>query len=295
MDYAFQYSSLTSLSEGAQYFSEIGTHVIKTGWALWALTGFGLLAGLYSKRTRASTVLILSWLACSACALSEGLYFRQHYFILILPAVSLLAGVAIDQLSNLAVNYRSVVVRFVPLLLLGAALGLAVLREKKIFFEASPVEICRMSYDGNPFPEAIKIAKYLRAHTGPLDTIAVLGSEPEIYFYSGRHSATGYIYTYELMESQPYAAQMQREMAQEITAARPKYLLFVAVDASWLRKPESERLIFNWLYEYAEENYSLAGLVNMVSPDRTDYYLEEAPKSLPPRMAYSVMIYQRRL
>lgn len=294
VEYAFQYGTLTSLSEGAGYLSDIGGRVIEAGWALWALAGFGLLAGLCSKRTRDSTGFILGLLACSVCALSQGLYFRQHYFILILPAISLLIGVAINQLSDLAAKYKTGVARFIPLLLLGAALGLAVFREKKIFFEASSFEVCRMSYDGNPFPEAIKIAEYLRAHTGPLDTIAVLGSEPEIYFYSGRHSATGYIYTYELMESQPYAAQMQREMAQEITAARPKYLLFVAVDPSWLRKPESERLIFNWLYEYAEQNYTLSGLVNMVTPDRTDYYLEQAPKSLPPRMVYSVMIYQRK-
>ena len=67
----------------------------------------------------------------------------------------------------------------------------------------------------------------------------MLGSEPEIYFYSHRHSATGYIYTYALMEPQKYAQQMQQEMIREIERARPKYLISVAMNYSWLRRPDS--------------------------------------------------------
>ncbi len=205
VEYAFQYGSLTSLSKGAEYFRATGMSVLEAGWAFWALAGFGLLAGLSSKAMRASTGLILGLLACSTCALSQGLYFRQHYFILILPAISLLTGVGINKLSELSVNYTRGVARFIPLFLLGAALGLALFQERKIFFEVSPAEVCRIIYQANPFPESIRIAEYLRERTRPTDTIAILGSEPQIYFYSHRHSATGYIYTYGLVEKQSYA------------------------------------------------------------------------------------------
>ena len=238
--------------------------------------------------------------SCSACSPARparsprDCTFDNTILSLILPAISLFIGIAINQLSDLAVKYTSGVTRFIPLFLLGAALGLALFQEKKIFFEASPVEVCRIIYKANPFPESIRIAEYLREHTSPDDTIAVLGSEPQIYFYSHRHSATGYIYTYSLMEQQPYALRMQREMIDEISRSRPKYLVFVGIDVSWLRTPGSERLIFNWLNEYAEENYSLSGLVNLVSPDRTDYYLNGVPEQLLSRLVHCVMIYQRR-
>ena len=52
----------------------------------------------------------------------------------------------------------------------------------------------------NPFVECPVIAEYLKKNTGPDDTIAVLGSEPEIFFDARRRSATGYIYTYGLVE-----------------------------------------------------------------------------------------------
>ena len=112
-----------------------------------------------------------------------------------------------------------------------------------------------MIYDLNPFPESIKIAEYLRDHTGPNDTIAVLGSEPQIYFYSSRHSATGYIYTYSLMEPQSYALSMQQEMIREIELAGPKYLVSVQIPSSWLGRPDSEALIFAWANEYLKEHY----------------------------------------
>jgi hypothetical protein len=152
-----------------------------------------------------------------------------------------------------------------------------------------------MIYGPNPFPEAARIAEYLEAHTNPTDTIAILGSEPEIYFYAHRHSATGYIYTYPLMEPQKYAVQMQREMMREIEAARPKYLIFVAATTSWLKHSNSHTEIFDWFDRYSAADFSLDGLVNIVSSDRTDYYLPLSvdPKSIPPS-EYYLLIYKRK-
>src|SRR5207302_8286886 len=139
---------------------------------------------------------------------------------------------------------------------------LPILWEKKIFFGVSPVEACRLIYPDNPFAEAVKIAAYLREHTNPDDPIAVLGSEPEIYFYAQRHSATGYIYTYGLMEPQKYARRMQEEMIHEIESARPKFLVSVVMFNSWLTGRDSEQLIFKWADEYCDRNYEEVALVN---------------------------------
>src|SRR5262249_2229506 len=136
---------------------------------------------------------------------------------------------------------------------------------------------------------------YLREHTNPNDTIAVLGSDPEIYFYAHRHSATGYIYMYGLMEPQRFAGRMQREMMQEIEDARPKYLVLVAIRTSWLRRPNSDAEIFTWINRYTADHFRLDGLVNIVSRERTDYYL---PLSVDPKTIrlsrYSLLIFRRK-
>jgi len=292
VDYARHYGSLLSFSQALQLFYYSTREVIVVSWPIWILAGIGLVAGLWAQRTRANTAFLLGFLFFSALALCAGFYFRFHYFILVLPAVSLLTGLAISRLSDLTVD-RSIVVQFIPILIVGTALAWPIVAERKFFLEASPAQASRMIYPESPFEESIRVAEYLREHTSPSDTIAVLGSEPQIYFYSDRHSATGYIYGYGLMEPQKYAGQMQQEMIREIERARPKFLIFVVMPDSWLQRPESERSIFNWAAEYTAQNYSVAGFVNMVAPDKTDYYLGTVPQSVPQLGKY-ILIYERK-
>ena len=292
IDYARHYGSLVPFNQAPRFFFDSAKEVIVTGWPIWTLAGIGLAAGLWKGRTRPIAVFLLVFLLFSVLALCPGFYFRLHYFILVLPAISLLAGVAISRLSDLSVN-RFGVIRFIPFLILGFALAWPMLAERKFFFEGSVADASRMIYPESPFPESIRIAEYLREHTTRNDTIAVLGSEPQIYFYSGRHSATGYIYTYGLMEPQKYASQMQKEMIRDIERAHPKFLISVVMPDSWLQRPKSERSIFTWANEYTAQNYTVAGFVNMIAPDKTDYYFGNVPQSVPQLGKY-ILIYQRK-
>jgi hypothetical protein len=292
IDYAREYGSLVPFSQAPGFFFYSAKEVIVAGWPIWMLAGVGLVAGLWEHRTRTAAVFLVVFLLFSVLALCAGFYFRLHYFILVLPAVSLLAGIAISRLTDIGTG-RLIVIRFIPILILGSALAWPMLEERKFFFEASSTDASRMIYPESPFPESIRIAEYLREHTTRNDTIAVLGSEPEIYFYSDRHSATGYIYTYGLMESQKYASQMQQEMIRDIERARPKFLISVVMPDSWLQRPESERSIFTWANEYAAQNYTVAGFVNMMAPGKTDYYFDNVPQSVP-RLGKYILIYQRK-
>ena len=85
-----------------------------------------------------------------------GTLFSNHYFILVLPAVSLLAGAAISALTEI-LDGRLIVFRFVPLLLFAAALSVPILLDKKIFFEVSPNQVCGMIYPDSAFLEAVRI------------------------------------------------------------------------------------------------------------------------------------------
>jgi len=132
----------------------------------------------------------------------------------------------------------------------------------------------------------------VREHTTPDDKIAVLGSEPQIYFYSHRHSATGYIYTYALMEPQKYARQMQEEIIREIEGVHPKYLVSVVMNDSWLERSQSDRLIFTWANEYTTQDYVPAGFVN-ITPTEADYYFGDIPQSVGTLKNY-ILIYERK-
>jgi Dolichyl-phosphate-mannose-protein mannosyltransferase len=292
IDYARQYGSLVPLSQAPQIFLRSANEVVLTGWPIWILAGIGALTALWDQRMRASILFLVGLFLFSALAVCPGFFFRTHYFILVLPAVSLLAGAAISEFTK-GLGGRPILIRFVPLVLFAVALSVPILLDKKIFFDVSPNQACELIYPENPFLESVRIGTYLREHTEPGDTIAVMGSEPEIYFYSHRHSATGYIYTYGLMEPQKYAHQMQEEMIREIEGARPKYLISVAMEYSWLRRPDSEPVIFTWANEYMTQNYTAAGFVN-IKPTETDYFFGNVPQTVETLKDY-ILIYRRTL
>jgi Dolichyl-phosphate-mannose-protein mannosyltransferase len=292
INYARAYGSLVPFAQAREIFFYSAREVVGAGWALWLLAAIGIVIGLWNRERRGSTFFLLGLLFFSLLALGAGFYFRYHYFILALPAVSLLGGMAISGLSDL-LTARRLALGFVPLFLFGGALSLPLLRDKKFFFEVSPTEASRLIYPEAPFSESIRIAQYVRDHTSANDTIAVLGSEPQIYFYANRRSATGYIYTYGLMESQEYAQQMQKEMIQEIERARPKYLISVVMKDSWLQQPQSDRLIFTWANEYTAQNYAVTGFVNIVQPDQPEYFLGNVPQSVP-QLGNYILIYERK-
>ena len=100
IDYARQYGSLVPFSQAPRIFFYSAKEVIVAGWPIWTLAGIGLVAGLWARRTRPIAVFLMAFLFFSTLALCPGFYFRLHYFILVLPAVSLLAGVAISRLSD---------------------------------------------------------------------------------------------------------------------------------------------------------------------------------------------------
>jgi len=291
--YAREYAGVIPISQAPRMFFEQIVAVIGFGWPLWALAALGVAASSLDKAMRNAAFFVLTFIAFSGLALSSGFLFRRHYFIFVLPAICLLVGVATASASNFCSRLARPL-RFLPLAIFVVCSRVALSGQEPLLSQR-PSDAVRMIYGPNPFSEAVRVGEYLQGHTNPTDTIAILGSEPEIYFYAHRHSATGYIYTYPLMETQRYAVQMQREMMREIEAARPKYLVFVAVTTSWLKHSNSETEIFDWFDRYSAADFQLDGLVNIVSQEHTDYYLPLLvdPRSIRPS-EYYLLIYKRK-
>jgi hypothetical protein len=103
-----------------------------------------------------------------------------------------------------------------------------------VFFQWTPEEAARRMYPSNDFQVYPVIADYLKSHTPPTATFAVLGSEPELLFYTHRRSVTGYIYMYDLVQEQPFRQRMEKEMISEVEQNRPDYVVFVNLVFSWL-------------------------------------------------------------
>jgi hypothetical protein len=216
-----------------------------------------------------------------------------------MPGLALLNAAFILTIARaLKDHFHDLWVNWVAICLAVFIVGDLVVNNAKMWFETTPVQLSRELYGSNPFPEAVPIANYLKDHTSPADTIAVLGSEPEIFFLSHRHSASGYIYMYALTEPQPLAPRMGKEFISQIEAARPKYIVSVNLISSWysLVTPESFRqasAIQNWWAGYAT-NYDLIGAVK-ISPDKPAQFVwNESSPDASEATNDDLLIYRRK-
>ncbi len=274
--YAANYVTEMPLSTGAHIFWVKVREIAGPSIALWLLAGAGLVAIWSRAQPRESRPLLVGLLLASFLAMVPGLYFRPHYFVLILPAVALLISSALSWLNKLFSNRRMTTASVVlPLSVFIIAIGSAAYQQEFFLFEMRPEQASRVIYNAAAFPESIPVAEYIKSHTDQSDRIAVLGSEPQIYFYSDRLSATGYIYMYGLMESHSYAEQMQQEMINEIETTKPKYVVQVFAPGSWVARPFSPQLVFQWMKGFVKDNFDLVGVAEIVSLDTTKYYWDK--------------------
>jgi len=240
---------------------------------VWMLAGAGLVAVWVARFDVRQRLLATAFAAGSVAAILPGLNFREHYFVLLLPAASLLAAIALECLARALASAAGRTLPFVAM----AAFGIvAIINGRWYYLDASPDEISRRLYPGNPFVEAREVAARIAADTNPSDTVAVLGSEPELFVYSGRRSATGYMYVYPLVEPQPANLRMQREMIAEIEAASPRCLVYCSVPASWAASPGAPTDILQWFNRYAPARYDVVGIVEVGSAGTLPGYYWDA-------------------
>jgi len=278
--YARAYVTEVPLTKALGYLAEGFLYVSTVNLGFWILGAFGL-AGLWlTPFDRAARFVLTGLLAVSFLATCPGLYFRGHYFILLLPAVALLVGaaaaVARDRLARVV---SGGVALGLAVVLPTAAVFFFVVTEREALFSMSPARLSRTIYGSSPFVEAQQIAAYIKDRTTASDRIAVVGSEPEIYFYADRKAATGYIYTYALMEPQPYAKRMQDEMIHEIESAHPRYLVFTWIKDSWLAQKESDQGIITWGRHYVRQCYDPVGIADIRSEDETRFAWDDDVRS----------------
>jgi 4-amino-4-deoxy-L-arabinose transferase-like glycosyltransferase len=291
--YARRYAGEVPLSDAIALFRLGAGDVVGSMPLLWLLAGGGLVALFWAPQAREARTFMGLFVISSALAVVPGFFFRPHYFLLVLPAAASLAGLAVGSLARI----RTAGIR--ESVWSGAAVALATLcvagslfQSRGYLLEATPTEVSRATFGLNAFPESIPIADYIRRHSVDGDTVAVLGSEPQICFYARRRSATGYVYMYEMMRPHEYAGRMQEELIREVTQADPKFVVFVRIEDSWSREESSKNLIFEWFDGFAEARYERVGLVT-IEPDRTEYHwAPDVP--WPPDAHYWLLLLQRK-
>ncbi len=289
--YSRLYISTPPLWIGLKAFWKKFSPILLTSTAFWALSAGAIAALPWIKAPLEKKLFAMLLLIFSVLAITPGLYFREHYFVLLTPAIAIFAGLAMDSMARFFPRgSRSTLA---AILIAAAALTPGLYQERQILLFSTPDEASREIYSMNPFAESVVIAEYIKTHSKAGDTIAVLGSEPQIYFYSRRASATPFIYAYPLMENHGLALKMQKEMIEDIQRARPRFIVYVDIYNSWLRGRDSVGLIFDWFRFYWPGRYRQVGVVE-ITPRGTRYLWGEDANRAAPESPYSITVFRRK-
>lgn len=290
--YAAAYAQLNKFHDEVHSLFTQTIRVLKPAPGLWGLAGLGLILLFCERELRRQWTSITAFFCFSFLSVCPGGYFRGHYYLVLFPALGLLAGLAVEGGRRLlAGNGWLARWQALPVLVFAGAAGWCLYSSRAIFFEQSPAQVSRTLYGWNPFPESMEIGRYIEAHCPPDTRIAVLGSEPQIYFYSHRRSATGYVYMYPLLERQPYAAAMQADLVQELTTNAPAYFVFVSHPSSWGPRADSDFSIIDWFIKYQQSQLEPVGYVDLV-PGRESEYSWTGTGN--PKSGQWIQVYRRR-
>jgi hypothetical protein len=226
------------------------------------LAAAGLAGALAQKNRADEKFFLLALLLFSAAAVCPTFHFTDHYFVLMLPAVALLAAKAFDMAAARLASMPLAMIHWAPWLLFAFSWAGVAWTHRGVFFEWTPAETAARLYPVNNFQVYPVIGAYLGRHASPAAKIAVLGSEPELMFYAHRRSVTGYIYMYDLVQEQPFREVMDGEMIHEVEQGRPDYIVFVNLTLSWRPDPpENLQTMQRWLEDYTDRLYKPYGVV----------------------------------
>ena len=213
---------------------------------------FGLLTILRrSKRT--TDYLIIGWAAASAIGVASGGRFFPHYFLHLVPAMALLAGIVIyDRLAR-----RDLQMTSRPAIVFGLLLVVISLTTNAVLYVApKPAErrVAETIFVQKEWEEASKtIGLYIQERTSPDETIFNFGREPQIYFYADRQPAAQFFYDW----AYQYDETTLERTVEVLRLERPAYIIDSVQPPLFLPgpRPASLKRLLDDDYEYVGRLY----------------------------------------
>jgi hypothetical protein len=287
------YISALTPGKGWENFRMVSGEMVRRFLLLWLMAGFGLITLILDKEKERIFRIAIPLLALvSVLAILPGFYFHHHYFILLMPAVAFCAGSGFGYVQRWMVRWTDGS-GVILMIVFAAIAGAGIVSQKDFYFNYSLDQYSLVRYSHNPFREAIPVADFIDSITTPKDKILVVGSEAEIYFYSQRAAASGYLFVHAMMSNQPKNLEMQNEFIAEAEKNRPEIMVLCGVEYSWLKQPGTPDTILQWFDRYSAEHYEIVGMVDMLDQG-TIYKWGDEARGFIPQAANYLVLYKRK-
>ncbi|MEP6794618.1 MAG: glycosyltransferase family 39 protein [Saprospiraceae bacterium] len=235
-----------------QHFVPLVTRAVV---ALWISACAGLVLIFMSGFKKGNVWFAFLMAVFGLASVVIGAAFYQHYFILALPGVALLAAIALYWISNKLGNSGATVC-----CLVGSILVLwPLVRERKYFFSPDYNKIHQQMYSFNMFPELERIGKELARRVPEGSRIGVMGSEPEVLVAADRESCSKHLFMYPILSDPVLSPPMQDEYLHDMESCLPDYIVYNGGILSWTSGYDKLQMFEN-LMKWINDNYTTLGL-----------------------------------
>jgi hypothetical protein len=146
--------------------------------------------------------------------------FYPHYFLLLLPSLSIGYGWALDSLWRLGHRRAG---RYAAAALGTLSLGLVMWQEIPTY--SLPAEEWSRQKYGEIFIDSERLGRILDRHLAAGDTFYEVGAETGLYFSSRRSPPSGVLYDYPLLTDTPLRARLTRRVLSDLERTRPALIV----------------------------------------------------------------------
>ncbi len=294
-EYSKQYSQLITFDEGIKYFGYTRDAILQNHKLFWYHSILAIAVCLFRPIPYQLKVYGITLLACSFLTIVPGYFFYGHYWIQIIPGLAVVAGLTYHCVITIFENkfkLGKLSIKYIYLSIFSILVFYHIKTLKSYYFHPNYELILRQVYGNNPFPEAMEIGNYINANSKPEDNIVLIGSEPQIYFYTKKKSPSRHAYFTALVTNVPMHKDWQREFVRDTEKAKPRYLIYFDHPISLMVQPNVDHYVFEWANKYVNEHYKLIGLVDMIDGQHSKYVWRDELANYKPEPNYNIYIYE---
>lgn len=292
-----KYVSKVPFEEGVKYFKYTRDSILANYKFFWYHALLAMPLCFLKSINWRTKIFAISLAVFSAFTIIPGFYFYGHYWIQLIPGLAILAGLtsyAVLKSTLALLKIKGNQLKFIYIGVFIIVIFVHLDGQKSYYFKPNYDRILRAVYGNNPFPESMVIANYINNNSKPEDQIVVMGSEPQIYFYTHKKCPSRHAYFAAIVDNIPEHKQWQREFVADIEKAKPRYFIFFNHPISLFVQPNTDKYVFDWANKYVTENYQIIGLADMIDGGLTNYVWKEGLNNYKPQGQNMIYIYERK-
>jgi 4-amino-4-deoxy-L-arabinose transferase-like glycosyltransferase len=267
-------------TNGGFFFKHYFPQVSRHWWWVW-LAGLGGFMWLVRQRESTALRQLALLFPLSLLGTSLGGAFYPHYFVLTLPWLAFCAVAGLEALVR-----RSGTVGWAATALV---LAWPVLAHSAYWLSEDDRTTIRRVYDNNPFTEMAVIGAELKKRSAPTDSIAIIGSEPEVFLYADRPSALSHLFFQGVVQQHPRREQFQQQVRQEFYGRPPRFVVLPGAQYEHIKDDPLVRQIVADL----QKDYRTIGVVDIYDK-KSQFIWDPPPEKAVPQTLFWIMVLERK-